>query len=77
MKNGTDAGSWLEISLEDAERLFTEANDFITGKSRLAEDSEIRALAVKVFGNGYSNLLCQVCYEIFRILAEDAHDNWV
>jgi hypothetical protein len=67
----------VNITIEQAERLFVEANDWTLGKQPyLSEDSEIRKLAVEIFGKGYISILQAVCNEIFRVLAEHAHNNW-
>jgi hypothetical protein len=60
----------MEISLEQAQRLFAEANDFHIGKTRyLAADSEIRRMSIETFNSQTVMVMTHVICEIFRVLA--------
>jgi hypothetical protein len=59
------------ISLEVAQKLFKEANEYVTGKTGyIAPDSEIRMLAVKWHHKAtILKGIDFICAEIFRVLA--------
>lgn len=62
-----------------ARQHFREANAFITGESLfIAPNSEIRQVALEVFGEAHLTHLTHVCCEIFRTVAEEAmeYDHW-
>ena len=63
----------LEVTLEIANRLFEEARNYSSGRTPyIAMDSEIREIALAVFGVAHVQHLSQVCYEIFYLIACDA-----
>jgi hypothetical protein len=59
----------MEITLEVAQRLFKEANEWVKNSVMLAEESEIRALAIKTFKAANISTIGPICSEIFRVLA--------
>jgi hypothetical protein len=60
----------MEISLEQARRLFATANDFHTGKAKyIPTDSEIRSISLGVFHSETVSVMTHVITEIFRVLA--------
>lgn len=61
----------MQITLEQARRLFKEANGFEIGVPLfLDSNSEIRQLAKKTFGHDSITVLRPVVAEIFRVIAE-------
>lgn len=63
----------MNITLEQAKRLFKEAHDWYTGiQPYVAENSELREIAQTYLDNSRIIGLNLVCTEIFRVIAEDA-----
>lgn len=61
----------MNITVAQALKLFTEANDFVTERQRfIGVGSEIRALAQTTFMVANISTLEKVCAEIFRVVAE-------
>lgn len=58
------------VTLAVAQRLFLEARNYASGRENyIGIGSEIRAIAVEVFGVAYAVHLTKVCDEIFYVLA--------
>ncbi len=59
-----------QVTLEVARRLFAEAANFTSGRTRyMCEDSEIRKIAEEVFRQSYVMHLDAVCNQIYYVLA--------